>query len=94
LPFNAGTTVTYGLKQEEAVQLITLNAAKILGIDNRLGSIEVGKDATFFVSDGDALDIMTNQLALAYINGRQLELKNSQYQLYEMYMGKYGLEIK
>lgn len=94
LPFNAGTTVAYGLEPEQAVQLVTLNAAKILGIGNRLGSIEVGKDATFFVSDGDALDFSGNNLALAYINGRQLELKNSQYQLYEMYMGKYGLEVK
>lgn len=94
LPFNAGTTVTYGLEPEQALQLITLNAAKILGIDKQLGSIEVGKDATFFVSDGDALDFAGNNLALAYINGRQLELKNSQYQLYEMYMGKYGLQVK
>ncbi len=94
LPFNAGTTVAYGLEPEQAVQLITLNAAKILGIDQQLGSIEVGKDATFFISNGDALDMMTNNLALAYINGRQIELKNSQYYLYEMYMGKYGLEVK
>lgn len=94
LPFNAGTTVAYGLEPEQALQLITLNAARILGIDKQLGSIEVGKDATFFVSDGDALDFSGNNLALAYINGRQLELKNSQYQLYEMYMGKYGLQVK
>ncbi len=94
LPFNAGTTVAYGLEKEQALQLITLNAAKILGIDNQLGSIEVGKDATFFISDGDALDMMTNKLALAYINGRQIQLEDSQYYLYEMYMGKYGLKIK
>ena len=94
LPFNAGTTVAYGLEQEQAVQLITLNAAKILGIDHQLGSIEPGKDATFFISDGDALDMMTNHLALAYINGRQIELENSQYYLYKMYMGKYGLKVK
>jgi imidazolonepropionase-like amidohydrolase len=94
LPFNAGTTVAYGLEKEQAVQMITLNAARILGIDQQLGSIEVGKDATFFISDGDALDMMSNNLALAYINGRQIELKNSQFYLYEMYMGKYGLKIK
>jgi hypothetical protein len=94
IPFNAGTTVAYGLEKEQAVQLITLNAAKILGIEKQLGSIEVGKDATFFISDGDALDPKTNKLALAYINGRQLELENSQYYLYKMYMGKYGLKVK
>jgi hypothetical protein len=94
LPFNAGTAVAFGLEQEQAVQMITLNAAKILGIDQQLGSIEVGKDASFFISDGDALDMKTNNLALAYIQGRSIELKNSQYYLYEMYMGKYGLGIK
>lgn len=94
LAFTAGTTVAYGMEQEQAVQMITLNAAKILGIDQQLGSIEVGKDATFFISDEDALDMMGNNLALAYINGRQIELKNSQYYLYETYMGKYGLGIK
>lgn len=94
LPFTAGTSVAYGMEPEQAVQSITLNAAKILGIDKQLGSIEVGKDATFFISNGDALDMMTNNLALAYINGRQIELENSQYHLYEMYMGKFGLGIK
>ncbi len=94
IPFNAGTAVAYGLEKEQAVQVLTLNAAKILGIDNQLGSIEVGKDATFFICDGDALDMKTNQLALAYINGRQIELENSQYYLYKMYMDKYGLKMK
>jgi hypothetical protein len=94
LAFNAGTTVAYGLEKEQAVQVITLNAAKILGIDQQLGSIELGKDATFFISDGDALDMRSNNLALAYINGRQIVLENSQYYLYKMYMGKYGLKIK
>jgi len=94
IPFNAGTAVAYGLEKEQAVQVLTLNAAKILGIDNQVGTIEIGKDATFFICDGDALDMRTNNLALAYINGRQIELKNSQYYLYEMYMGKYGLRMK
>jgi imidazolonepropionase-like amidohydrolase len=94
LPFNAGTAVGFGLEYEQAVQMITLNAARILGVDQQLGSIEVGKDATFFISGGDALDMKSNNLALAYINGRSIELKNSQYYLYEMYMGKYGLGIK
>jgi imidazolonepropionase-like amidohydrolase len=94
LPFNAGTAVAYGLDKEAAVQMMTLNAAKILGVDKQLGTIEAGKDATFFVSNGDALDMMGNDLALAYINGRQIVLENSQYYLYEMYMGKYGLKVK
>lgn len=94
IPFNAGTAVAYGLEKEQAIQVLSLNAAKILGLDQQLGSIEVGKDATFFICDGDALDMRTNQLALAYINGRQIELENSQYYLYQMYMNKYGLKVK
>jgi len=94
LPFNAGTAVAYGLGQEQAIQMMTLNAAKILGVDSQLGTIEVGKDATFFISNGDALDMMGNDLALAYISGRQIVLENSQYDLYQMYVGKYGLKMK
>ena len=62
LPFYAGTTVAYGLTKEQALQLITLNAAKILGIDANYGSLEVGKSATLFISEGDALDMRTNIL--------------------------------
>lgn len=91
LPFTAGTAVNYGLDKEKAIQMITLDAAKILGIDGRLGTIEVGKDATLFISSGDALDMMTNNVTDAYINGRKVELKNSQQDLYEMYMDKYKL---
>src|SRR5699024_9760232 len=45
LPFYAGTQVNYGMDKEEALQLITLNTAKILGVDDQLGTLEVGKDA-------------------------------------------------
>mgnify|MGYP000745062590 CR=1 FL=1 len=61
LPFYAGTTVAHGLSKEQALQLITLNTAKILGIDAKYGSLEVGKSATLFISKGDALDMRTNQ---------------------------------
>ncbi|RMG78880.1 MAG: amidohydrolase, partial [Bacteroidetes bacterium] len=61
LPFLAGTAMAYGLSEEEAVQSITLNAAKILGIDKTLGSVEEGKDATIFISEGNALNMKTNQ---------------------------------
>ncbi|HEY1869837.1 MAG TPA: amidohydrolase family protein, partial [Chitinophagaceae bacterium] len=56
LAFNAGTAAAYGLTKEEALQSVTLNAAKILGIDDRTGSIEAGKDANIVISDGDLLD--------------------------------------
>lgn len=89
LPFYAGTAAAYGLDKEEALSLITLNTAKILGIDDFCGSIETGKDATLFISTGDALDMKTNNVITAFIQGRILDLNNFQKQLYEKYSGKY-----
>lgn len=89
LPFYAGTTVAHGLTKEQALQLITLNTAKILGIDNQLGSLEVGKDATLFISEGDALDMRTNKLTHAFINGRQISLETHQTKLWKRYSEKY-----
>ena len=88
LPFTAGTSVAYGLKYEEAVKALTLNAAKILGIDGVCGSLESGKDATLFVSTGDALDMMTNDVVYAYINGKAVDLDNPQKYLYRKFKGK------
>ena len=90
IPFLAGTAVAYGLTKEEALQAITGNSAKILGIDSFCGTLEVGKDATLFISTGDALDMMTNNLELAYIQGRNMSLDNSQKRLYEKYKAKYA----
>lgn len=92
LSFNAGTAAAYGLTKEEALQSITLNAAKILGIDDRTGSIEVGKDANIVVSDGDILDMRTSIITDAFIQGRKVSLENKQTQLYERYKYKYGMK--
>jgi imidazolonepropionase-like amidohydrolase len=89
LPFYAGTAKAYGLTYEQAVQSISLNTAKLLGVDDRLGSIEVGKDATFFISAGDALDMRSNNLTHAFIQGRAIELSNRQKELYEKFREKY-----
>jgi imidazolonepropionase-like amidohydrolase len=89
LPFYAGTFAAYGLAKEKAVQLITQNAAKILGIDSTLGTLEVGKDATFFVSEGDALDMRTNKISHAFISGRELSLNTYQKDLYLRYKEKF-----
>jgi imidazolonepropionase-like amidohydrolase len=91
LMFNAGTAAAYGLTKEQALQAITLNSAKILGIDDRTGSVEVGKDANIVISDGDILDMRTSIISAAFIQGRQVSLENKQTQLYERYMKKYGL---
>jgi len=88
LPFLAGTTVAHGLTKAQALQLITLNAAKILGIDKMYGSLEVGKSATLFISDGDALDMRTNLISRAFIDGRDLSLETHQTQLWKRYSKK------
>lgn len=92
LMFNAGTAATYGLTKEEALQAITLNAAKCLGVDKQTGSIEVGKDANVVVSEGDILDMRTNNVTYAFIQGRQINLDDKQKQLNQKYLKRYGLK--
>jgi hypothetical protein len=89
LPFAAGQTVAYGLTKEEALQTVTLNTAKILGIDDKTGSIEVGKDANIVVSTGDILDMSTNNVELAFITGRNISLYNNHKQLYNRFKTKF-----
>ncbi len=89
LPFQAGTLVAHGMNKEEALKLITFNTAKILGIDERLGTLEVGKDATLFISEGDALDMRTNILTHAFIEGREISLESHQTKLWKRYSNKY-----
>lgn len=91
LPYNAGTAVAYGLGKEEALAAITLNAAKILGIADKTGSIETGKDANIVISEGDILDIKSNKITHAFIQGRQVELTDKHKQLYDRYRHKYGI---
>jgi len=92
LPFNAGTASAYGLTKEQALQAITLNAAKILGVADKTGSIEVGKDANVIISDGDILDMRSSQVTDAFIQGRKIDLTDKQKQLNERYKHKYGLK--
>lgn len=89
LPFYAGTFAAHGLDREVALQLITLNTAKILGIDKTVGTLEIGKDATLFISEGDALDMRNNQLTKAYIQGRDISLETHQTKLWKRYSKKY-----
>lgn len=89
LPFYAGHAVAYGMEKEAALQLITSNTAKILGIDKTHGTLAVGKSATLFISEGDALEMRTNKLQKAFIDGRDVSLETHQTELYKRYMGKY-----
>jgi imidazolonepropionase-like amidohydrolase len=92
LMFNAGTAAAYGLTKEQALQAITLNSAKILGIDDKSGSIEVGKDANIVVSDGEILDMHSSIFRHAFIQGREESLENKQTELNRKYLTKYGLQ--
>jgi len=90
LPFYAGTVTAYGLSNEEALQLISLNPAKILGIDLQYGSLEKGKSATLFISEGNALDMRGNILTRAFIDGRDISLETHQTKLWKRYMNKFS----
>lgn len=90
LPFYAGTAVAYGMNKEDALKTITSNTAEILGISDRVGTLTVGKDATLFISEGDALDIRSSVLSDAFISGKRITLDNKQQALYKRYSDKYG----
>lgn len=92
LPFEAGTAAAYGLTKEQALSMISLNTARILGIEKTSGSLETGKDATLFISDGDALDMLGNKVEQAFIQGRNISLDNLHKQLYKRYSEKYNLK--
>lgn len=88
LPFHAATAHAYGLQRNDAIRSITLSAAEILGIDDRLGSLEIGKDATLIVVSGDPLEAVST-IDQAWIAGREIDLSNHQTQLYDKYREKY-----
>ena len=90
--FNAGTAASYGLTKEEALQAITLNAAKIMGVADKTGSIEVGKDANIVISEGDILDMKTSNVTAALIQGREIDLTDKHKLLNDRFNKKY--EIK
>jgi len=90
LPFYAGTAIAYGLEYEQAVAGLTLNTAEMIGVSTKYGSLQVGKSATLIISKGDALDMMTNNIISAYIDGRSLELTNRQIGLYKKFKKKYS----
>ena len=88
LPDEVMRAVTWGLPKNQALKSITLSAAEILGIDDRVGSLEPGKDATFFISNSEPLTQTTNPVK-AFIQGRELDLSDRQKNLWEKYKEKY-----
>jgi imidazolonepropionase-like amidohydrolase len=92
LPFMAGTASAWGMSKEEALKTITLNAAMAMGVDKTTGSLAIGKDATFFISAGDALDMISNKVEQAFIQGRDINLDNLHKQLDKKFSDKYGIK--
>ncbi len=89
LAIMAGQAVGFGLDKEAAVAAITSSTAKILGIDKTVGTLEIGKDATLIISEGDVLDMRTSIVKQAFIRGKELDLDTKQKQLYRRYKTKY-----
>jgi imidazolonepropionase-like amidohydrolase len=87
LPWEAGVAVAFGLPEDEALKAVTINAAEFMGVDDRVGSLEPGKQATFLITTGTPLD-MTSDIEQAYIQGRELDMMDIQKFFFEKYMVK------
>jgi imidazolonepropionase-like amidohydrolase len=88
LPYHAATAAAYGLPAEEALKAITLYPAQILGVADRVGSIEAGRDATLIVTDGDILETATH-VEQAFVQGRAVDLSSKHTGLWQKYQEKY-----
>ena len=91
LAFIAGTAVNFGLSKEQALTAVTQTPAQIMGIDKDYGTLETGKSATLVLSKGDLLDMRTNAITRAYIDGRSISLESKQTYLEKKFRSKYGL---
>jgi imidazolonepropionase-like amidohydrolase len=87
LPYHAAMSVAWGMSRDEALKALTINAAEILGVADRLGSIEKGKDANLFVAKGDPLEIRT-PVTHVIIGGRDVGLANKHLALFDKYMAR------
>ncbi|MBT3327715.1 MAG: amidohydrolase family protein [Gemmatimonadales bacterium] len=87
LPYEAGVAVAFGLPEEEAVKAVTIYAAELMGLDDRIGSLETGKQATLLITTGTPID-MTSNIEQAYIQGRELDMNDIQKHFFTKYMEK------
>ena len=92
LAFIAGTASAFGLTKEQALTAVTLSTAQIMGIDKDYGTLETGKSATLVLSKGDLLDMRTNAVSRAFIDGRSISLDSKQTYLEKKFRSKYGLQ--
>lgn len=92
LPFNAGFAAAYGMGKEEALKAVTINAAEVFGVADRMGSIEEGKDATLLVATGDPFETKT-QIRHVFIDGYRVPMSNRHIKLYQEFLERSpGLE--
>jgi imidazolonepropionase-like amidohydrolase len=87
LPYEAGVAVAFGLPEEEAIKAVTINAAEFMGLADRLGSLEPGKQATLLITTGTPIDTRSDILQ-AYIQGRELDMNDIQKHFFMKYMEK------
>lgn len=87
LPFNAGFAAAYGMGKEEALRAVTIIPAEIFGVADQLGSIDAGKSATLFVSDGDPFETKT-QILHVFIDGYKIPMTNRHIQLYQEFLDR------
>lgn len=88
LAFAAGNAVSYGLDKQQALAAITLKPAEVMGVADKIGSLEVGKQASLFVSEGDVMDHIGQKVELMFIDGAEVDLNNRHNQLYQKYRQK------
>ncbi len=87
LPWDAGVAVAFGLPEEEALKAVTINAAEFMGVADKVGSLEVGKQATLLITTGTPLDMTTN-IIQSYIQGREIDMNDMQKQFFKKYLEK------
>jgi imidazolonepropionase-like amidohydrolase len=88
LPYHAAVACGFGLDAEAALRSITLSPAEIYGVADRIGSLQPGKDASVFISNGDILETAT-QVQQAWVQGRKVDLSSRHTDLYDKYKTKY-----
>jgi imidazolonepropionase-like amidohydrolase len=87
LPWEAGVAVAFGLPEEEALKSVTINAAEMMGVADKVGSLEVGKEGTLLITTGTPLD-MTSDIIQSYIQGREINMMDIHKFFYQKYMEK------
>lgn len=87
LPWEAGVAVAFGLPEEEALKAVTINAAEFMGVADKVGSLEVGKEGTLLITSGTPLD-MTSNIIQSYIQGKEINMMDIQKFFFEKYMEK------